>query len=105
LVDRRDLLWGRSEHFPRDGELDEPDLLRSAYSAAFALAAEQRAATVAAPSISTGIYGFPIDLAAPIALREASTALTIPATPLREITFALFSGSDLEVFSEALQAL
>ena len=89
----------------RDGEHGEPDLLRSAYRAAFALAAEHRAATVAAPSLSTGIYGFPVALAAPIALDEAAAALTAPATPLREITFALFSDADLEVFSGALHSL
>src|ERR1700726_3637063 len=86
----------------RDGEHQEPDLLASAYRKAFALAWEHSCATVAAPSISTGIYGFPIDLAAPIAIRAADDALAQPGTSLREITFALFSDSDLEVFARAL---
>jgi O-acetyl-ADP-ribose deacetylase (regulator of RNase III) len=85
----------------RDGEHGEPDLLRSAYRTSFALAAEQDCASVAAPSISTGIYGFPIDLAAPIALEEASAALRA-GTPVREITFALFSPADLDTFAAAL---
>jgi O-acetyl-ADP-ribose deacetylase (regulator of RNase III) len=86
----------------RDGDHGEADLLAAAYRSAFALAAEHRCLSVAAPSISTGIYGFPIRLAAPIAIDEASTALVADATSLREITFALFSDSDLEVFARAL---
>ena len=86
----------------RDGTHQEPELLESAYRTAFMLAAEHACATVAAPSISTGIYGFPIDVAAPIAIRAATAALEVPATTLREITFALFADDDLEVFARAL---
>ena len=86
----------------RDGEHEEPELLASAYRTAFQLASEHACATVAAPSISTGIYGFPIELAAPIAIREATRALEVPGTTLREIAFALFSDADLEVFARAL---
>ncbi len=86
----------------RDGNHGEAGLLASAYRAAFALAAEHGSATVAAPAISTGIYGFPIDIAAPIAIDEADLALAADATSLREITFALFSDSDLEVFARSL---
>ncbi|MFN2451564.1 MAG: macro domain-containing protein [Candidatus Dormibacteria bacterium] len=87
----------------RDGEHGEPELLRSAYRSAFRLAAEAGCATVATPSISTGIYGFPIDRAAPIALQEARLALRHPGTPLTEICFALFSDADFKVFRSALR--
>jgi O-acetyl-ADP-ribose deacetylase (regulator of RNase III) len=86
----------------RDGRHDEPDLLRSAYRTAFQLAVDHEVATLATPSISTGIYGFPIELAAPIALDEAREALMHPGTPLREITFALFSAGDVDVYTRAL---
>src|SRR5438094_7387210 len=66
----------------RDGEHGEPELLRSAYRTAFDIAATHECATVASPSISTGIYGFPIALAAPIALEEAAAALAKDGTPL-----------------------
>jgi O-acetyl-ADP-ribose deacetylase len=89
----------------RDGEHDEPELLRAAYRNAFRLAAEQACATVAAPSISTGIYGFPVEQAAPIALDEARDALSVAGTPLRQILFALFSDRDLAVYAGALTAL
>lgn len=78
--------------------------LRSAYRTAFALAAEHGCETVAAPSLSTGIYGFPIERAAPIALAEARAALEVEGTRLREIRFALFSERDLAVFAGALAA-
>jgi O-acetyl-ADP-ribose deacetylase (regulator of RNase III) len=84
------------------GGHDESALLASAYRTAFTLAAEHSCATVSAPAISTGIYAFPIEQAAPIAITEAITALSAPGTTLREITFALFSDSDLAVFARAL---
>lgn len=86
----------------RDGEHGEPEQLRSAYRRAFKLAAENGAQTVVSPSISTGIYGFPIVRAAPIAIEEARAALAIAETPLREVTFALFSDADLAEFESAL---
>jgi O-acetyl-ADP-ribose deacetylase (regulator of RNase III) len=89
----------------RDGNHDEESLLRSAYRRAFELAAEHGCTTVASPSISTGIYGFPIERAAPIALGEARAALQSAETPLREIVFALFSEADLSVYATALAAL
>ena len=89
----------------RGGDAGEPELLRSAYRTAFQLAAEQGCVTVAAPSISTGIYGFPIEPAAQVALEEARAALEQADTPLRDITFALFSDGDLGVYTRALADL
>lgn len=86
----------------RDGRHGEPGLLASAYRTAFFLAAEHGCVTVASPSISTGIYGFPIELAAPIAIAEAAAALGTAGTSVREIGFALFSDADLEVFARVL---
>ncbi len=84
----------------RAGECDAQ--LRSAYRTAFGLAAAEGCATVASPSISTGIYGFPIERAAPIAVEAAREALEQEGTPLREVRFALFSDSDLDTFSTVL---
>lgn len=87
----------------RGGDRGEPEQLRSAYETALSLAATQGCATVALPSISTGIYGFPIERAAPIAVEAARAALRAAGTPLREITFALFSESDLGCFARQLR--
>ena len=89
----------------RGGEHGEADLLASAYRSAFALARDHGHATLAAPSISTGIYGFPIERAAPIALHEARDALEEPETSITEITFALFSPADVRAFVSALEHL
>lgn len=89
----------------RDGEHGELDLLASAYRASFDIAREQRFRTVAAPSISTGIYGFPIERAAPLAVAEARAALEAEGNSIDEITFALFSQFDLDVFRSALDSL
>lgn len=80
-------------------------LLAGAVDAALRLAAEAGCRAVALPSISTGVYGFPVDRAAPIALRAAAAALCEPDTPLREILFALFSDGDLAVYRRALADL
>jgi O-acetyl-ADP-ribose deacetylase (regulator of RNase III) len=57
------------------GTRGEDELLASAYRRSLEVAAENRARTVAFPSISTGVYGFPVERAAPIALREIARFL------------------------------
>ena len=89
----------------RDGRHGEDVDLRGAYEHALRLAAEAGAASVALPSISTGIYGFPIDHAAPIALRAGIDALGQAGTPLRELVWALFSAADLEAYEHALDEM
>jgi O-acetyl-ADP-ribose deacetylase (regulator of RNase III) len=88
----------------RDGEHGEPEKLRSAYRRAFALAAQHGCVSVVSPSISTGIYGFPVERAAPIAVAEARRAVSDAATTVRQITFALFSDGDLDAFKRVLRA-
>jgi O-acetyl-ADP-ribose deacetylase (regulator of RNase III) len=89
----------------RDGDHGEVDMLASAYRSAFRIASEQGFRTVAAPSISTGIYGFPIERAAPLAIAEARSALEADDSSIEEITFALFSPADLRTFRRALESL
>lgn len=57
------------------GDADEESLLAACYRGALALAAEHGLASIAFPAISTGVYGFPPDRAAAIALREVRTGL------------------------------
>jgi O-acetyl-ADP-ribose deacetylase len=86
------------------GTADEPDLLRSAYASAFALAAEAGAKRIALPSLGTGIYGNPLEPSARIALEEAKRHLETGAEPLT-ITFVLFDRDTLAAFEHALAAL
>lgn len=84
----------------RGGGGGERELLSSCYQACFREAAHVGARTIAFPSISTGAYGFPIELAAPIAIREAAKALR--ARPDLEIIFVCFSELDANVYRSAL---
>jgi O-acetyl-ADP-ribose deacetylase (regulator of RNase III) len=87
----------------RGGGDDEDALLASAHRRSLELAAELGARSVAFPAISTGIYGFPIERAAPIALRTAKeTSERLPGIEL--VRFVLFSDADLRVFEDALTA-
>jgi O-acetyl-ADP-ribose deacetylase len=79
----------------------ERDLLRSAYETAFRVAAELGAQTVTVPSISTGIYRFLVDEAAPIAVRAARDHLS-GETSVERITFVLFSQETFDAFDRAV---
>ena len=87
----------------RGGSSSEPELLASCYRKSMELAAQCGARTVAFPSISTGIYGFPVELAAPIAVATVRSALTEGAS-VEEVTFCCFSDADLAVYQAALAA-
>ncbi|HXT35349.1 MAG TPA: O-acetyl-ADP-ribose deacetylase [Chloroflexota bacterium] len=87
-----------------DGNHGEPDLLRGAYAASLALAEAHNLRTLAFPSLGTGAYGYPVSLAAAIALDIVATHLR-STTTLQEVTFVLFSASDLAVYEGALARL
>ncbi len=78
---------------PRDAEL-----LARAYGSSLELAAEHGLRTIAFPAISCGIYGYPLDEAAAIALRVARTR----DWPLDEIRFVLFSEKILDAWKRAM---
>lgn len=84
------------------GGRGEARLLESAYRTSLRLAAEAGARSVTLPSISTGVYGYPLRLAAPIAVAAARDHLA-GDTPIDRITFVLFSADALAAFEEALQ--
>ena len=86
----------------RGGGEQEEDLLRSAYRSAFELAAQLGCRSVAAPAISTGIYSFPLPLAAPIAVAEAGRALSA-GTELETVEFVLFDEPARRSFAEAMR--
>lgn len=86
------------------GARGEADLLASCYRSSLALADKHGLASIAFPSISTGIFGFPFRPAAEIAITTARAFLQSPTT-LREILFCCFSASDLEVYQQLLTEL
>jgi len=87
------------------GSRGEPELLADGYGNSLDLAARHGLKTIAFPSISTGAYGYPIEKAAPIALRTARSFLEKSELPERVI-FCLFGKNDLEIYlREAEKAL
>ena len=89
----------------RDGRQGEPELLASCYRTSLELAAERGAASISFPSISTGVYGYPIADAAEIALRTAIDFLSGPRHSIEKAIFVLFGQSAYEVHAEAAKRL
>ncbi len=89
----------------RDGHQGEPGLLADAYRNSLEQARQHGLRTVAFPSISTGIFGFPIERAAPIALGTAAEAVRRHPETFDEIRFVLFSTPDFEVYRQALNTI
>ena len=87
----------------RGGQEGEPDLLASCYRRCLEIADAQGFASIAFPSISTGIYGYPISLAAAVAVETVREALAAGSS-VTEVTFACFSDDDLEVYLGVLDA-
>jgi O-acetyl-ADP-ribose deacetylase (regulator of RNase III) len=84
----------------RGGRHGEPEYLASCYRRSIELAAEARLKSIAFPGISTGIFGYPVDQAAPIAVSSVRAAGA--GTSLEEVLFCCFSDSDLHVYQRAL---
>jgi O-acetyl-ADP-ribose deacetylase (regulator of RNase III) len=88
----------------RGGARGEEDLLASSYRRSIEVADELGCASLALPAISTGIYGYPIELAAPVALATGVEA----AEASRQVTllrYVLFSEPDLAVYLAAAERL
>jgi O-acetyl-ADP-ribose deacetylase (regulator of RNase III) len=88
----------------RGGRGNESELLRSAYYECLKLASENRLASIAFPSISTGAYGYPVDEAAKIAVSTVVSFLKEQATPLKDVVFVLFDSRTYQSYRSALQS-
>lgn len=87
----------------RGGSHGEPALLASCYRNSLRLAQEKGLVSIAFPSISTGIYGYPIAEAAALAVSTARDFAKQP-TSLSEIIFCCFSQSDFSIYTSLLSA-
>ena len=81
----------------RDGQHGEPEKLAACYRNSLALAAENGCESIAFPCISTGIYGYPKDAAAQIAVHETEAFLK---THDIEVVFCCFSSGDRKIYEE-----
>ena len=82
------------------GTNDEPRLLASCYRRSLELAVENGIATIAFPSISTGVFGYPIEKAAKVALNTVRTSSALGK--IEEVTFCCYSERDLDVYLQQL---
>lgn len=78
-------------------EADVWRLLANCYRNSLALAAEHGVASIAFPSIGTGVYGIPIERASEVAI-----AAVRAAPPTQHVTFCCFSAADAEIYDAAL---
>ncbi len=85
----------------RDGDRGEPEQLAACYRNSLRVARSLGVATLAFPGISTGVYGFPRELAAPIAVETVRDAAAA-APGVREVTFCCFSDTDLALYRRIL---
>ena len=86
----------------KGGDNGEKELLASSYRSCLELAVEHGCKTVAFPSISTGVYRFPLELAAPIAVKTVRDFLT-DHPQLEQVTFVCFSQQVKDAYDKALQ--
>ena len=88
----------------RGGENGEPETLASCYRESLSVADKLHLTNIAFPSISTGIYGYPVERAAEIALK--TIAITLPdLRNIRDVRFVLFSNADFKTYTRALESL
>lgn len=89
----------------RGGNSGEAGLLASAYRTSLKLASEKGARTVSFSSISTGVYGYPVELAASTALEAVAGFLRESKTSIKEAIFVLYDSRTLETYQSALKSI
>ncbi|RJP18410.1 MAG: O-acetyl-ADP-ribose deacetylase [Candidatus Omnitrophota bacterium] len=86
------------------GTANEAALLASCYRRSLEIAVENHVKTVAFPSISTGVYGYPVNEAAPIALRTVHSFL-LENSLITLVRFVLFDQRTFQAYADALNAI
>src|SRR5262249_39679998 len=88
------------QHFPEQAD----DLLAQCYCNSMALAVQHGLKSIAFPSISTGVFGFPMERAAPLVLREVRRFLESDPT-LERVALVCFGQGDYDRYRAALEAM
>ena len=84
------------------GHRGEAELLASCYRRALEIARENNLRSIAFPSISTGVYGYPFEAAASTAVATVNEFVDAEPSSLDKVIFCCFSARDLEVYSKLL---
>ena len=87
------------------GNKGEPDLLAACYRTALDLAAGRGLQSIAFPAISTGVYRFPADLAAQIAVGTVVSEMSANARGIKDVVFCCFSNESAEHHMNAFAEL
>ena len=87
----------------RGGTSGEPELLASCYRNSLALAVQHAVRTIAFPAISCGIYGYPVEQATEIAVREV-TEFHARETAIERVIFVCFGAEVCNAYEQALRA-
>src|SRR5688500_17253844 len=85
------------------GRNGEAELLASCYRRSLEIAIGQELQSIAFPSISTGVFGYPIESAAAVAITTVRDVLS-HGSSLTDVMFCCFSGSDLGVYERLLRS-
>ena len=88
----------------RGGYKNEPELLASCYKKSLEIAIEKNIKSIAFPNISTGVYGFPKDNAADIAISVINNFLK-KNNDIERIVFVVFDEENYEIYQEKLERI
>lgn len=83
----------------------EEELLASAYRSCLTFAEEKAIDYISFPSISTGVYGYPVDQASAVAMKEVVEHLAKENSRLRKVVFVLFDDRTMKAYAESLRTL
>ncbi|GAG27741.1 unnamed protein product, partial [marine sediment metagenome] len=86
------------------GKKEDAELLASCYVNSLALAGKHKLKSIAFPAISTGVYGYPLEEASPIALETTLEELA-KYSSIERVVFALFSEKALKVYTDVLNTI
>jgi O-acetyl-ADP-ribose deacetylase (regulator of RNase III) len=88
------------------GQRGEPELLAACYRNCIDEADRRGLESIAFCSISTGVYGYPLEQAAPLAARTVQEFIEAhPRTSIRRVIFAMYGADEFEVFVRALEVV
>lgn len=88
----------------RDGNSGEPEILASCYRESLRIADDQGVTSISFPSVSTGIYGYPVEDAAEVAVRSVADVLP-STTHIRQVRFVLFDTATSKAYIRAAENL
>jgi O-acetyl-ADP-ribose deacetylase len=88
----------------RDGLRGEPEQLASCYRTCLDLARQHGARSISFPAISTGVYGYPLEEAAGIALETIASRLADPDCPLRDVLLVLYDQAAYATYARVAAA-